>query len=214
MAVLVTAKLGALITIDDAEPIMVQEGDKVTINYTEKNEEKTVTGAIRVICANSRSYSGGPTTCPPDPYVQSLLKVYELIIDTSGLYYAEIVHVSVESITSITVEDPEPPKPETKTVTGVKVVDGGDGYTEVSIPTVEQVIRANIQTSDGEIGTYPVNPNAKYKWYYKESTDTILGTESSYTVTSDNVGKTICIEVSVTGYEGTATWEATGVVTE
>lgn len=113
-----------------------------------------------------------------------------------------------------TLPDPEPPKPETKTVTGVKVVDGGDGYTEVSIPTVEQVIRANIQTSDGEIGTYPVNPNAKYKWYYKESTDTILGTESSYTVTSDNVGKTICIEVSVTGYEGTATWEATGVVTE
>lgn len=52
-------------------------------------------------------------------------------------------------------------------VTGVKVVDGTDGYTEVTSPVAGQKLTANIQTSKGEIGSYPVNADATYKWYYK-----------------------------------------------
>jgi hypothetical protein len=98
-------------------------------------------------------------------------------------------------------------------VTGVSVVDGADGYTAVTSPIVGQVIRANIALSDGTtIGSYPVNTNAVYKWYYAESKDTVLGTTASYTVTSDNVGKTVCVDVSVNGYADAATWTASSNV--
>ena len=93
------------------------------------------------------------------------------------------------------------------TVTGVNVVDGADGSTPVTTTTVGQVLRANIKLSDGTIiGTYPVNTSAVYKWYYKDSPDTVLGTTGSYTVTSDNMGKIICVDVSANGYAGTSTW--------
>ena len=98
------------------------------------------------------------------------------------------------------------------TVTGVSVVDGIDGWTPVTDPVVGQKLLANIATNAGEIGGSPVNPDARYKWYYKESPDTVLGTEAYYTITSDNEGKTICVEVSVDYYAGTAVWEASGIV--
>ena len=44
------------------------------------------------------------------------------------------------------------------------------------------------------IGSYPVNPDASYKWYYEDSPDTVLGTEPVYTVTSDNTGKVLCVD--------------------
>ncbi len=94
------------------------------------------------------------------------------------------------------------------TITGVKVVDGTDGYTEVTAPKVGQKLTANIQTSEGEIGSYPVNEDAHYKWYY-EGSDAVLGTDPTYTVTGDNVGKVLCVEVTVDGYEGSASWKAT-----
>ena len=97
------------------------------------------------------------------------------------------------------------------TITGVKVVDGTDGYTEVTVPKVGQKLTANIQTSEGEIGSYPVNEDAHYKWYY-EGSDAVLGTEPTYTVTGDNVGKVLCVDVTVDGYEGSATWKATAAV--
>ena len=94
------------------------------------------------------------------------------------------------------------------TITGVKVV-GEDGVTEVSRPKPGQKFTANILTDNGVIGSYPVNPKATYKWYYEESPDTVLGTEPVYTVTSDNVGKTLCVEVNVDGYiGGPVTWTA------
>ncbi|TGE33785.1 cell wall-binding repeat-containing protein, partial [Desulfosporosinus sp. Sb-LF] len=99
------------------------------------------------------------------------------------------------------------------TVTGVSVIDGADGYTLVTSPTVGQVIRANITLSNGTtIGSYPVNTDAVYKWYYQDSPDTVLGTTASYTVTSDNMGKKISVDVSVNGYTGTSTWTATNNV--
>ena len=92
-------------------------------------------------------------------------------------------------------------------VTGVKVVDGADGVTEVTTPKAGQKLTANIQTSNGEIGSYPVNEDAHYKWHY-EGSDAVLGTEPTYTVTSDNVGKVLCVTVSVDGYAEEATWTA------
>jgi hypothetical protein len=98
------------------------------------------------------------------------------------------------------------------TIAKVDVVDGADGVTSVTIPVVGQVIRANIILSDGTpIYTYPVDERVRYEWYYGESTDTILGTEGSYTVTSDNVGKTICVKIKVEGV-GEAFWQAEGTV--
>ena len=99
-------------------------------------------------------------------------------------------------------------------VKSVAVVDGTDGYTPVTSPVAGQILKANVTCSDGtEIGTYPADDRVSYKWYYKESPDTVLGTESAYTVTSDNMGKTICLEVTVKGYNGKAVWEATAVDT-
>ncbi|MED4780366.1 hypothetical protein [Brevibacillus choshinensis] len=100
------------------------------------------------------------------------------------------------------------------TMTGVNVIDGADGVTPVTTPQVGQVIRANITLSDGTtVGAYPVDPKATYKWYYTDS-DTVLGTEASYTVTSDNVGKKISVEVSYAGTTGTQTWTAQNPVAQ
>ena len=96
-------------------------------------------------------------------------------------------------------------------VIGVDVVDGTDGYTPVETPVVGQKLTANIKTTDGVIGSYPVNADATYFWHYKDS-DTLLGTEPVYTVTSDNLGKVICCDVAVKGYAADAKWAAKGTV--
>ena len=96
-------------------------------------------------------------------------------------------------------------------ITGVSVVDGTDGYTPVKTPAVGQKLTANIETDNETIGSYPVNPDAKYTWHY-EGSDAVLGSEAVYTVTEDNVGKVLCVDVSVDGYNGTATWTAEGAV--
>ena len=98
-------------------------------------------------------------------------------------------------------------------VSSVTVVDGKDGFTEVTIPRAGQVLRANIKCSDGtEIGSYPVNADAAYTWYSAENPESILGTEPSLTVTSENVGDTICVKVTVYGYKGEAVWSASEAV--
>ena len=99
-------------------------------------------------------------------------------------------------------------------VTGVEVVDGDDGFTPVTAPIVGQKLTANIQATTGEVGSYPVNENANYKWYYQDSPDTVLGTEPVYTVTSDNLNRILCVDVTVEGYDGSATWTAAAAVAE
>ncbi|MCQ4862602.1 InlB B-repeat-containing protein, partial [Pseudoflavonifractor phocaeensis] len=130
------------------------------------------------------------------------------------------VDKNVENPTNSKGEEVKPSRPSTggsyvpvtDSVESVAVVDGSDGFTPVTTPVVGQVIRANITLSDGTvIGTYPVDARAHYKWYY-EGGDTVLGTESSYTVTSDNAGKKICLEVTVDGFSGSAVWTAENVV--
>ncbi len=96
-------------------------------------------------------------------------------------------------------------------VIGVDVVNGTDGYTPVETPVVGQKLTANIKTTDGVIGSYPVNADATYFWHYKDCY-TLLGTEPVYTVSSDNLGKVICCDVAVKGYAADAKWEAKGAV--
>ena len=103
-------------------------------------------------------------------------------------------------------------------LSSVSVVDGTDGFTPVTVPAVGQKLTANITAIDKDgstvvIGSYPVNPDASYKWYYEDSPDTVLGTEPVYTVTSDNTGKVLCVDVDVSGYAGgPLTWKAEGAV--
>lgn len=98
-------------------------------------------------------------------------------------------------------------------ITGVSVVDGTDGYTKVTAPVVGQKLTANILTDKGTIGSYPVNEDARYTWHY-EGSDAVLGTDAVYTVTADNLGKVLCVDVSINGYEGSATWKAAAPVAE
>jgi len=98
-------------------------------------------------------------------------------------------------------------------VTGVNVVDGADGLTPVTEPVAGQILYANIQTTAGEIGVYPVNEKAHYIWH-PENSDSVLGRAPVYTVTTDNVGKTICVDVTVDGYTGCATWTAKSATSE
>ena len=98
-------------------------------------------------------------------------------------------------------------------IADVKVVDGADGVTPVTVPQEGQKLTANVIMKDGStIGSYPVDDYLKYEWTY-EGSDTVLGTEPVYTVTSDNAGKTITVKVtSPYGYEGEASWTADDVV--
>lgn len=96
-------------------------------------------------------------------------------------------------------------------ITGVSVVDGTDGYTPVTSPAAGQKLTANVQTSAGEVGSYPVNADMHYEWFY-EGSDTILGTEPVYTVTEDNLDKVLCVRVWSNEYLGDASWKAGAAV--
>ena len=104
---------------------------------------------------------------------------------------------------------------EVKYLDSISVVDGTDGVTPVEVPEVGQKLTANVIFDDGtEFGSYPVNENLSYEWSYAGS-DTVLGTDSVYTVTEDNLGKTITVKVTgANGYIGEVEWVATDVVKE
>lgn len=98
------------------------------------------------------------------------------------------------------------------TVDRAEVVDGVDGYTYVTSPVAGQKLLANIYLDDDNIiGGYPVDENAGYRWHYADS-DNVLGTEPYYTVTTEDVGKTLAVTVRMYGYNGTATWTSSDPV--
>ena len=104
---------------------------------------------------------------------------------------------------------------EVKTLDSISVVDGNDGVTPINAPEVGDKLTANvICTDESTIGSYPVNENLSYEWSY-EGSDTVLGTDPVYTVTEDNLGKTITVKVTGSnGYIGEAQWVAEDVVKE
>jgi hypothetical protein len=139
-----------------------------------------------------------------------------ITLSTDSLY--EVTADSLDKIISVTVtvedlgEDSWEATAKLVGISLISVVDGADGMTAVYVPEVGQVLRANIELSDGtKIYTHPADPRVSYKWVYAESSTTILGTEGSYTVTSDNVGNTIAAFVTVAGI-GVAEWVADDVV--
>ena len=95
----------------------------------------------------------------------------------------------------------------------IEVVDGGDGWTPVSVPVIGQVLYANVITTNGDtIGVYPLDPDLSYEWYYF-GTGGVLGTDPVFTVTSDNVDKILCVDVWFTDDDSNKwTWMADGIV--
>lgn len=104
---------------------------------------------------------------------------------------------------------------EKKNIDSISVVNGNDGVTPINAPEVGDKLTANVICTDGStIGSYPVNENLSYEWSY-EGSDTVLGTDPVYTVTEDNLGKTITVKVTGSnGYIGEAQWVADDVVKE
>lgn len=200
---LTIAQIDVVDGTDGYTPVTVPEaGQKLTANVT--LSDGTVIGSY-----------------PPNPdvhYRWYYKDSYDTVLGTEPTY--TVTGDNQKKVLCVEVRIAGIPDPEIweaeasfeNSVTGVNVVDGTDGYTPVETPDIGQKLIANIQTNHGDIGSYPVNTHAHYKWYYQESPDTVLGTEPVYTVTSDNLGKTICVEVSVDNHEGTAIWEARGLV--
>ena len=64
---------------------------------------------------------------------------------------------------------------------------------------------------NADIYAEPANPYAHYVWHYDGST-TALSTASTYTVSSADQGKVLCLDVKVDGYKGSASWKAEAAV--
>lgn len=64
---------------------------------------------------------------------------------------------------------------------------------------------------NADIYAEPANPYAHYVWHYDGST-TALSTASTYTVSSADQGKVLCLDVTVDGYKGSASWKAEAAV--
>lgn len=121
-------------------------------------------------------------------------------------------YVTIKEMILSAASTPEPEEPTTISEI-VVVLGGGDGVTPVSSITENDVLQANIKLSDDTwVYSYPLNSAYSYKWSYNGSDDeAAYGTDSSLTVTSDMVGKTIVLTVNHSEY-GEKSWSAPGVV--
>ncbi len=90
------------------------------------------------------------------------------------------------------------------TIESITVVDNGDGVTLITLPKVDQTLKAKIKLSDGT-----TNPTQEitYKWFHKDDINTTLGTKATYIVTAGSIGQTLSLQVTVAEV-GSATWEA------
>lgn len=64
---------------------------------------------------------------------------------------------------------------------------------------------------NADIYAEPANPYANYVWHYDGST-TALSTASTYTVSSADQGKVLCLDVTVDDYKGSVSWKAEAAV--
>lgn len=64
---------------------------------------------------------------------------------------------------------------------------------------------------NADIYAEPANPYAHYVWHYDGST-TALSTASTYTVSSADQGKVLCLYVTVDDYNGSVSWKAEAAV--
>lgn len=102
MATIGVARLGVIIKLSHDKAVVVNEGDCVTgLRYVYNRKEYTLDGCVRVICARTSSYAGGPTTCPPEPYTQNYITPTKLIIDSSEEHRATLTEVNIADIIDI-----------------------------------------------------------------------------------------------------------------
>ena len=94
-------------------------------------------------------------------------------------------------------------------LTGLAVLDkNGNAVTE---PQVKQMLVPVIKAASCDIYAGPTNPYVNYTWHYKDST-TALSTASTYTVSSADQGKVLCLDVTMDGYDGSVSWQAEAAV--
>jgi len=96
------AKLGCTLKLDDGRSFVVFEGDVINdLTFKAGTSEKTITGAVRVICATTKAQSDGPDECPPEPYVYKSISTAQLVIDSSDENHAILDRVNVSDILDI-----------------------------------------------------------------------------------------------------------------
>lgn len=101
MATIGIARIGVEIRIGDKEYV-VNEGDCITgLRFMKGKTEYELDGCVRVICAKTSNYAGGPTSCPPEPYVSDYVKPTSLIIDSSTEHAAALTQIAIADIVSI-----------------------------------------------------------------------------------------------------------------
>lgn len=96
------AKLGCTIKLEDGRSFLVFEGDVIdNLTFKTGTSEKTVTGAVRVICASTKTQQDGPEDCPPEPYVYKSINTTQLVIDSSDENHAILDRVNISDILDI-----------------------------------------------------------------------------------------------------------------
>lgn len=102
MPTLATAKLGVSLKLENGITIELREGDIVNdLKYTLSGVQHTISGAVRVIDAFTRSNSTIPDDCPPEPYAYRYISVNSICIDSSSVYDAELKRIPVSTITGV-----------------------------------------------------------------------------------------------------------------
>ena len=116
-----------------------------------------------------------------------------------------------------------------KDLTGMTVQD--ENGVAVTVPVVKQKLIPVIHTANADVygasesGLMLVPANApasadiyasssiyaQYEWRYANS-DKVISTDSIYTVSESDEGKILCLDVTVDGYKGSASWKAEAAV--
>lgn len=96
-----TAKLGVTLIMDN-QTVTVFEGDVVKdLVYSAGNNQRTISGRVRVLHATTRANNTIPDDCPPEPYAQRFITVYAMSIDSSDVYDAAMTQIQITNIISI-----------------------------------------------------------------------------------------------------------------
>lgn len=100
----VKARIGVELTFADETSVKINEGDIIR-GLTYKNAQKETVvmdeGAVRVICANTKAQSAGPTDCPPEPYLHKYITPTMFVMDSSDENHAILTRINISDIVSV-----------------------------------------------------------------------------------------------------------------
>ena len=148
---------------DSSQSYKIHEGDVINdLVYTVNGVRKTISGAVRVINAATRSVTINQT-CPPEPYFDRIVSIASIIIDSSAVYDAELQQVNIADIVSIgsvvdaeTANDPDAdatvigPGSEYKTIQ--ETINGSEGDAKIKLAAGEYAQALNLTKSATIIG--------------------------------------------------------------